>query len=79
MSVREFLQRNYDNEVKLRQFAELIWSFLKKMFFDKQDSFEFFNRDYRWSHRDYQNATYSDMSMQKIIDNDKYLIELNGP
>ena len=79
MSAREFLQRNYDNEVKLRQFAELIWPFFKKMFFYKRDSLEFFNRDYRWSHRDYRNTTYSDMSMQQIIDNDRYLIELNGP
>ena len=46
MSAREFLQRNYDNEVKLRQFAELIWPFFKKMFFYKQDSLEFFNQDY---------------------------------
>ena len=60
MSAREFLQRNYDNEVKLRQFAEVIWPFFKKMFI-------------------YQNATYSEMSIQEIIDNDRYLIELNGP
>ena len=47
------------------------------MFFYKRDSLEFFNRDYRWSHRDYRNATYSDMSMQEIIDNDRHLIGLN--
>ena len=76
-STREFLQRNYDNEVKLRQFAELIWPFFKKTFFYKRDSLEFFNRDYRWSHRDYQNATYHEMSRHEIIDNDRYLIELN--
>ena len=33
MSAREFLQRNYDNEVKLRQFEELIWPFLNAVFF----------------------------------------------
>ena len=33
MSAREVLQRNYDNEVKLRPFAELISPFFKKMFF----------------------------------------------
>ena len=79
MSAREFLQRNYDNEVKLRQFAELIWPFFKKMFFYKRDSLEFFNRDYRWWHRDYRSVTYSGTSMQEIIDNDRYLIELNRP
>ena len=30
-------------------------------------------------HRDYQNANYYEMSMQEIIDSDRYLIELNGP
>ena len=79
MSAREFLQRIYDNEVKLRQFAELIRLCFKKMFFCKGDSLEFFNQNYRWTHRDYQNAKYYEMSMQEIIDNDRYLIALNGP
>ena len=79
MSAREFFQKNCDNAAKLKEFAELIWLFFKKMFFYKRDSLEFFNQDYRWSHRDYQNATHLEMSMQEIIDNDRYLIELNGP
>ena len=73
------MQRNYDNEVKLRQFAELIGPFFKKMSFCKRDSLEFFNQNNRWTHRDYQNAKYYEMSMQEIIDNDRYLIALNGP
>ena len=79
MSPREFLQRNYDNEVKLRQYADLIWLFFKKMLFYKPDSLEFVNQDYRWLHRDYQNVTHLEMTMQEIIDNDRYLIEFNGP
>ena len=71
MSAREFLQKNYDNKLKLRQFAERIQPFFKKMFFYKRDSLEFFNQDYRWSHQDYQNATHLEMSMQEIIDNDR--------
>ena len=47
--------------------------------FCKRDSLEFFNQNYRWMHRDYQDANYYEMSMQEIIDNDRYLIELNGP
>ena len=77
MSTREFLQRNYDNEVKLKQFSELIWLFFKKKFLYNRNSSEFFNQDYRWTHQDYCNATYHEMSMQGIIDNDKYLIERN--
>ena len=36
------------------------------------------NQNYRWTHRDYQDAKYYEMNMQEIIDNDRYLIELNG-
>ena len=50
MSAREFFQKNCDNAAKLKEFAELIWLFFKKMFFYKRDSLEFFNQDYRWSH-----------------------------
>ena len=70
MLAREFLQRNYDNEVKLRQFAELIWPFFKKMFFYKRRQFGIFELSYQWLHCDYQNTTYYEMSMQEIIDND---------
>ena len=79
MSAREFLQRNFDNAAKLKEFAEVIWPFFKKMFFYKPDSLKFFNQDCRWTHQDYQNATYHEMSMQEIIDNNRYLIELNKP
>ena len=48
------------------------------MFFYERNSLEFFNRDYQWTHWNYQNATYHEMSMQEIINNDRYLIELNG-
>ena len=37
------------------------------------------NQNYRWTHRDYEDAKYYEMNMQEIIDNDRYLIELNGP
>ena len=79
MSAREFLQRNCDNAVKLKEFAELIWLFFKKMIFYNRNSLEFFNQDYRWKYRNYCDATYINMNLQEIIDNDRYLIELNGP
>ena len=37
------------------------------------------NQNYQWTHRDYEDAKYYEMNMQEIIDNDRYLIELNGP
>ena len=47
--------------------------------FCKRDSLKFFNQNYRWTHRDYQDANCYEMSMQEIIDNNRYLSELNGP
>ena len=66
-------------KLNLDNLQNLFCRFLKRCFFYKRDSLEFFNQDYRWLHQDYQNATHLGMSMQEIIDNDKYLIELNGP
>ena len=70
MSAREFLQRNFDNTAKLKEFAELIWSFFKKMFFYDRNSLEFFNQDYWCTYRNYRDATYIDINLQQIIDND---------
>ena len=70
MSAREFLQRNFDNTAKLKEFAELIWSFFKKMLFYDRNSLEFFNQDYWYTYRNYRDATYIDINLQQIIDND---------
>ena len=70
MSAREFLQRNCDNTAKLKEFAELIWSFFKKMFFYDRNSLEFFNQDYWCTYRNYRDATDIDINLQQIIDND---------
>ena len=70
MSAREFLQRNCDNAAKLKEFAELIWSFFKKMFFYDRNSLEFFNQDYWCTYRNYRDATDIDINLQQIIDND---------
>ena len=47
--------------------------------FSKRDRLKFFNQNYRWTHRDYQDANRYEMSMQEIINNSRYLSELNGP
>ena len=73
------MQRNYDNEGKLRQFAELIWPFFKKMFFCKRAKLEFFNQIIDGRIEIIKISNYYEMSMQEIIDSDRYLIELNGP
>ena len=62
MSARKFLQRNCDNAAKLKESAELIWLFFKKMFFYNRICLEFFNQGYRWTYRNYFDATYIDMN-----------------
>ena len=42
-------------------------------------SFEFCNEEYSWSCSNYQEGTFSSMTLTEIIDNDRYLIKLNGP
>ena len=79
MSAREFLQRNVDNEQKLRQFANLIWPYFKQMFFLKPESLDFFNQQYHWSCRNYREGTHSSMTLTEIIENDSYLIRLSKP
>ena len=66
-------------KLNLDNLQNLSGSFLKRWFFLNENSLEFLNRDYQWSHCDYQNTTYYEMTMQEIIDNDSYLIELNRP
>ena len=79
MSVREFLPRNMDDGKKLQQFVDLIWPFFKKMSLLNQQSLQFFNQEYHWSHRNCQEGTVSLMTLTEIVDNDRYLIKLNRP
>ena len=79
MSVMEFLDRNSSDKKKLKQLAELIWLFIRKIYFLRRDCLEFFDQEYVWTHRDWNTFEVSELSLRKIIDYDKHLIELNGP
>ena len=63
MSAREFLQRNMDNGKKLEQFVDLIWPFFKKMSLLNPQSLQFFNQEYSCSRRNYQEGTFSSMTL----------------
>ena len=78
MEAREFLLRNRENKKKLQEFVDLIWSFFQKMAFLNKRSLQFFNNEYRWSLRNYQEGTTSSLTMEEIIKNDVMLVELNG-
>ena len=78
MEVREFLLRNRKNEQKLREFVDLIWTFFQKMAFLNKRSLQFFNDEYRWSMRNYQEGTTSSLTMEEIIESNIELVEFNG-
>ena len=77
MDAREFLLRNRENKKKLQEFVDLIWPFFQKMAFLNKRSLEFFNDEYRWSMHNYQEGTTSSVTMEKIIENNTMLVELN--
>ena len=78
MEAREFLLRNKKNEQKLREFVDLIWTFFQKMAFLNKRSLQFFNDEYRWLMRNYQEGTTSSLTMEEIIECNIELVELNG-
>ena len=78
MEAREFLLRNRENEQKLRKFVDLIWPFFQKMAILYKRSLQFFNDEYRWSMRNYQEGTSSSLTMVEIIESNIELVKLNG-
>ena len=77
MEAREFLLRNRENEQKLRKFVDLIWPFFQKMAILYKRSLQFFNDEYRWSMRNYQEGTSSSLTMAEIIESNIELVKLN--
>ena len=49
--------------------------FFKEMSSKDELSLEFFNKDYEWSLRNYQEGTYSTMTLDEIIDSDKQFVK----
>ena len=78
METREFLLINRENEQKLRKFVDLIRPFFQKMASPYKRSLQFFNDEYRWSMRNYQEGTSSSLTMAKITEGSIELVKLNG-
>ena len=51
---KKFLQKFYNDRVKLVNFLNLILPFFKKMYSKDERSLELFNKEYEWSLRNYQ-------------------------
>ena len=78
MCVLEFLDRNSENDKKLRELAKLIWPFFKKIYFTRKDRLAFFEGIYHWISRDWNTGETSSLSLEQITEYDKHLIKLNG-
>ena len=74
---KKFLQKFYNDRVKLVKFLNLILPFFKEMYSKDERSLEFFDKDYEWSLRNYQEGTYSTMTLDEIIDSDKQFVKNN--
>ena len=74
---KKFLQLNYDNRVKLEEFASKISPFIKRIERNDRRALEFFDKEYVWTLKDYSSATYYSMTLTEIIENDKDLVKNN--
>ena len=74
---KKFLQLNYDNRVKLEEFASKISPFFKRIERNDRCALEFFEKEYVWTLKDYSSATYYSMTLTEIIENDKDLVKNN--
>ena len=74
---KKFLQKFYNDRVKLEKFLNIISPFFKKMYSEDERSVEFFDKEYAWSLRNYQEGTYSTMTLDEIIDSDKIFVRNN--
>ena len=75
---KKFLQLNYAKREKLENFVNRIFPFFVRMeYFDKR-SLDFFNKEYVWSSKNYNDSTYSTLTLTEIIDNDKEFVKNNS-
>ena len=58
-----FIEKFYHDIVKLVKFLNLILPFFKEMYSKDERSLEFFDKEYEWSLRNYQEGTYSTMTL----------------
>ena len=74
---KKFLQLNYAKWENLENFVDRIFPFFVRMeYFDKR-SLDFFNKEYVLSSKNYNDGTYSTLTLTEIIDNGKEFVKNN--
>ena len=74
---KQFLQKFYNDRVRLEKFLNIISPFFEKMYSQDKRSVEFFDKEYSWSLRNYKEGTYSTRTLDEIIDSDKIFVRHN--
>ena len=78
LTPKKFLQLKYAKREKLEDFVDRIFPFFVRMeYFDKR-LLDFFNKEYVWSCKNYNDGTYSTLTLTEIIDNDKEFVKNNS-
>ena len=77
LSPRKFLQFNYNNRSKLEEFSSRILPFFQKIEINNEKSPEFFQKRYHWSMRDRSDGTYSSLTLEEVIENEKEIVDSN--
>ena len=74
---KKFLQLNYNNRLKLEEFADKILPFFKRIQLNDERALEFFYKEYSWSLKDFSSGETYAMSLDEIIENDIGLVKNN--
>ena len=74
---KKFLQLNYNNRLKLEEFADKIFPFFKRIQLNDERALEFFYKEYSWSLKDFSSGETYAMSLDEIIENDIGLVKNN--
>ena len=77
LPLKKYLQKFYNDRVKLEKFLNIISPFFKKMYSEDEFLVEFYEKEYVWSLRNYQEGTYLTMTLDEIIDSDKIFVRNN--
>ena len=77
LSPKKFLQLNYNNRLKLEEFANKILPFFKRIQLNNVRALDFFQKEYDWSLKDFSEGKTYVISLDEIINNDIDLVKSN--
>ena len=77
LSPKKFLQLNYNNRLKLEEFANKILPFFKRIQLNNVRALDFFQKEYDWSLKDFSEGKTYVISLDEIINNDIDLLKSN--